>query len=146
MFLRHNKRIKDGKTHRYWSVVENRRIAGGRSVQKTLLYLGEINDSEHASWTRAIAAIHHNNQTQQIHLFPADRTPSAQLTNPTLKPASTASNLPPTTMGRMLDRHGTLGSPQPRCLLATMTPRFPQRHPMAQSPQNPRRLPTATTR
>ncbi len=38
MFLRVNKRFKDGKMHRYWSVVENRRIAGGSSVQKTLLY------------------------------------------------------------------------------------------------------------
>ncbi|MFV0337957.1 MAG: hypothetical protein ACK5LK_06910, partial [Chthoniobacterales bacterium] len=46
MFLRANKRYKDGKEHRYWSVVENRRLTGGRSVQKTLLYLGEINDSE----------------------------------------------------------------------------------------------------
>ncbi len=26
MFLRANKRFKDGKEHRYWSVVENRRI------------------------------------------------------------------------------------------------------------------------
>ena len=38
-FLRSNKRFKDGKQHRYWSVVENRRVTGGRSVQKTLLYL-----------------------------------------------------------------------------------------------------------
>ena len=46
MFLRANKRFKDGKEHRYWSVVENRRVAGGRSVQKTLLYLGEIDDTD----------------------------------------------------------------------------------------------------
>lgn len=45
MFLRGNKRFKDGKGHSYWSVVENRRVTGGRSVQKTLLYLGEISDS-----------------------------------------------------------------------------------------------------
>ena len=57
MFLRSNKRFKDGKEHRYWSVVENRRIAGGRSVQKTLLFLGEINDSDRAGWTRAIEAV-----------------------------------------------------------------------------------------
>jgi hypothetical protein len=49
--LRANKRIKDGKEHRYWSVVENRRVAGGRSVQKTLFYLGEINDSDRYAWT-----------------------------------------------------------------------------------------------
>jgi hypothetical protein len=39
MFLRANRRFKDGKEHRYWSVVENRRVAAGRTVQKTLLYL-----------------------------------------------------------------------------------------------------------
>ena len=50
MFLRSNKRFKDGKEHRYWSVVENRRVAGGRSVQKTLLYLGEINDSDRSAY------------------------------------------------------------------------------------------------
>ncbi len=56
MFLRAIKRFKDGKEHRYWRVVENRRVAGGRSVQMTLLYLGEINDSDRAAWTRAIEA------------------------------------------------------------------------------------------
>jgi hypothetical protein len=33
----------DGKQHRYWSVVENTRVAGGRVVQRHVLYLGEIN-------------------------------------------------------------------------------------------------------
>src|SRR6202521_4058583 len=42
MFLRHTKRKKDGKEHRYWSIVENRRIGGGRVVQRPLLYLAEI--------------------------------------------------------------------------------------------------------
>ena len=85
MFLRANKRFKDGKEHRYWSVVENRRVAGGRSVQKTLLYLGEINDSDRAGWTRAIEAVDERDQTRQIHLFPEDRTPDPRLEHPTLK-------------------------------------------------------------
>ena len=85
MFLRANKRFKDGKSHRYWSVVENRRVAGGRSVQKTLLYLGEINDSDRASWTRAIDAVDERDETRQIHLFPEDRTPDPLLEHPTLK-------------------------------------------------------------
>ena len=42
MFLRCKTRKKDGKEHRYWSVVENRRVAGGRVVQKHVLYLGEM--------------------------------------------------------------------------------------------------------
>lgn len=79
MFLRANKRFKDGKEHRYWSVVENRRVAGGRSVQKTLLYLGEINDSDRAAWSRAIEAVDEREQTRQIHLFPEDRTPDPRL-------------------------------------------------------------------
>ena len=57
MFLRVSNRRKNGKDHRYYSVVENRRVRGGKHVQKTLLYLGEINDSEKASWTKSIDAI-----------------------------------------------------------------------------------------
>ncbi|NQX00165.1 hypothetical protein HQ447_05860 [bacterium] len=85
MFLRANKRFKDGKEHRYWSVVENRRVAGGGSVQKTLLYLGEINNSERAGWTRAIEAVDERDHTRQIHLFPEDRTPDPRLQHPTLQ-------------------------------------------------------------
>ena len=46
MFLRKTQRKKDGKTHWYWSVVENRRLDGGRVVQRHVLYLGEINSSQ----------------------------------------------------------------------------------------------------
>ena len=45
MFLRASIRKKDGKVHRYFSVVENKRVARGRVVQRHVLYLGEINDS-----------------------------------------------------------------------------------------------------
>ena len=50
MFLRATPRKKDGKIHHYWSVVENRRVKGGRVVQRHVLYLGEINDSQRAAW------------------------------------------------------------------------------------------------
>lgn len=73
MFLRITNRRKDGKDHRYYSVVENRRVRGGKHVQKTLLYLGEINDSQKAAWTRTIDAID-DRQHRQIALFPEDRT------------------------------------------------------------------------
>jgi len=49
-------RRKDGKEHRYWSTVENRRAADGRVVQRQVLYLGEINDSQKAAWTRAMVS------------------------------------------------------------------------------------------
>lgn len=74
MFLRATQRTKNGKVHRYWSVVENRRRANGRPVQKTLLYLGELNDSQHAGWCRTIEASVENVGTQ-LALFPSDRTP-----------------------------------------------------------------------
>src|ERR1700745_1158217 len=57
MFLRHTKRKKDGKEHRYWSIVENRRVGGGRVVQRPLLYLGEINDSQELAWRKSIALL-----------------------------------------------------------------------------------------
>ena len=74
MFLRATTRKKDGKVHRYWSVVENRRVRGGGSVQKLLLYLGEINDSQHAGWCKAIETIEAGKPVQMC-LFPADRQP-----------------------------------------------------------------------
>ncbi|MDP8213720.1 MAG: IS1634 family transposase [Candidatus Euphemobacter frigidus] len=72
MFLRSNNRRKDGKDHRYYSIVENRRLRNGKSIQKTLLYLGEINDSQKAEWTKSIDTIH-GRQIKQIALFPSDR-------------------------------------------------------------------------
>ncbi len=55
MFLRASIRKKDGKEHRYWSVVENRRVAHGRVVQRHVLYLGEINASQALAWRKSIA-------------------------------------------------------------------------------------------
>ena len=54
MFLRRTERKKDGKVHNYWSIVENKRVAGGRMVQRHVLYLGEINSSQAAAWRKAI--------------------------------------------------------------------------------------------
>jgi hypothetical protein len=50
MFLRCNRRKKDGKVHDYWSVVENRRCSDGRVVQRQVLYLGEINAGQREAW------------------------------------------------------------------------------------------------
>jgi len=75
MFLRPTSRRKDGKLHRYWSVVENRRVRGGRFVQKTLLYLGEISDSERAVWCRTIDKLKGEDRLIQLSLFPQDCQP-----------------------------------------------------------------------
>lgn len=54
MFLRGTTRIKNGKEHRYWSIVENKRVAGGRVLQRHVLYLGEINGSQQDGWQKTI--------------------------------------------------------------------------------------------
>ena len=78
MFLRHKIRRKDGKEHRYWSIVENRRVSGGRTVQRHVLYLGEINDSQRAAWCQTIEAFDESGErTGQIALFPEDRSAPA---------------------------------------------------------------------
>src|SRR5271157_705090 len=74
MYLRPNRRFKDGKEHRYWSIVESKRCAGGKVVQRQVLYLGEINDSQQEAWCRVIEAFDERaEQTTQLALFPADR-------------------------------------------------------------------------
>jgi hypothetical protein len=74
MFLRMTRRLKDGKEHRYWSIVENHRISGGRVVQKHVLYLGEINDSQREAWWRSIEILENGKKTpRKISLFPEDR-------------------------------------------------------------------------
>jgi hypothetical protein len=74
MFLRATIRRKDGKRHRYWSVVESRRVAGNRLVQRPLLYLGEINDSQEAAWRKSIAVLEEGSgQPRTLSLFPDDR-------------------------------------------------------------------------
>jgi hypothetical protein len=74
MFLRQTKRIKDGKTHVYWSIVENKRLGDGRVVQRHVLYLGEINSSQEDSWRKAINVFDEDaGQPQTLSLFPEDR-------------------------------------------------------------------------
>jgi transposase len=77
MFLRCTRRKKDGKEHRYWSVVENRRVADRGVVQKQFLYLGEINDSQQAAWQKTIEVFDETQEEhRQMYLFPHDRKPS----------------------------------------------------------------------
>ena len=72
MYLAESKRRKDGKDHRYYRIVEKRRGRGGHYAQRTLLYLGEINDSQKAAWTRSIDVVM-DRERRQIALFPEDR-------------------------------------------------------------------------
>ena len=74
MFLRKTQRKKDGKTHEYWSVVENKRVAGGGVVQRHVLYLGEINSSQAAGWRKAIEVLDDDvGLPRTLALLPEDR-------------------------------------------------------------------------
>jgi len=74
MFLRSKKRCKDGKAHRYFSVVENRRVRSGRVVQRQVLFLGEINDSQQAAWRQTLEVFDEAEQrAATLSLFPEDR-------------------------------------------------------------------------
>src|ERR1700746_31912 len=74
MFLRSNTRKKDGKDHRYFSIVENHRLASHKTVPRTVLYLGEINDEQQAAWRKTLSVFDEEQQEYaNLSLFPDDR-------------------------------------------------------------------------
>jgi transposase len=74
MFLRCHRRKKDGKEHRYYSVEESRRLQSGKVVQRRVLYLGEINDSQQAAWRKTLEVFDEQQQrATTLSLFPEDR-------------------------------------------------------------------------
>jgi transposase len=75
MYLRATTRKKDGKEHRYFSIVESRRVADGRVVQRHVLYLGEINSSQERAWRKSIEVLDETQQAapRTLALFPEDR-------------------------------------------------------------------------
>ena len=78
MFLRASTRKKDGKVHRYWSIVENRRLPGGRVSQRHVLYLGEINSSQERAWRKSIEVFdERTEQLRSLSLFSEDRLDEA---------------------------------------------------------------------
>jgi transposase len=74
MFLRSKTRVKDGKEHRYFSVVENRRLNSGKVAQRTVLYLGEIHDVQETAWRKSLEVFDESAQRfATLSLFPGDR-------------------------------------------------------------------------
>ncbi len=72
-FLHCHHRFKNGKDHCYWSIAEKVRTHCGW-VQRHLLYLGEVNDSQRAAWTKVIEVFDTTGQrTRELALYPADR-------------------------------------------------------------------------
>jgi transposase len=79
MYLKCHQRLKDGKEHSYWSIAEKVACAGGRRVERHILYLGEINSSQKESWLKTIEAFDLREQRQtRLALFPADHEVPAQ--------------------------------------------------------------------
>lgn len=82
MYLKCHKRNKDGKEHRYWSIVESIRTHRG-VMKRQVLYLGEMNDAQQAQWCSALDILDESTQSvQQMSLFPEDRTPPPEVSNP----------------------------------------------------------------
>lgn len=74
MHLKVHRRHKDGKQHRYFSIVESRRVARQRVVHRTVVYLGEINDSQQAAWRKSLEVFDEREQEfATLSLFPDDR-------------------------------------------------------------------------
>jgi transposase len=74
MYLRCHSRRKNGKQHRYWSVVESRRLANGKTAQRQVLYLGEVNDSQQEAWRKTLEVFDEDrNEYRTLALFPSDR-------------------------------------------------------------------------
>jgi len=74
MFLRRTNRRKDGKDHRYFSVVENRRLSSGKTAQRTVLYLGEVNDKQEDAWRKTLDVFdEQQHRSRTLSLFPEDR-------------------------------------------------------------------------
>lgn len=74
MFLRSTSRKKDGKEHRYFSIVESHRLNSGKMAQRTVLYLGEVNDQQAAAWRKSLEVFDEDQQSSRIlSLFPEDR-------------------------------------------------------------------------
>jgi len=80
LFLKCHERFKNGKEHRYWSLAENHRCVGGRMVQRQVLYLGEINDSQRQAWIKQIEIFDSGAQVlTTVALFPEDRLIPAEV-------------------------------------------------------------------
>jgi len=71
MFLRKIRVHKDGKEHGYWSLVETIRTADGPR-QRTLYYLGELNDSTYARWQKTVEVFNEHGESSQLKLFSSE--------------------------------------------------------------------------
>ena len=69
MYLRSHNRKKNGKVNEYYSIVEKRKVANGRYIEKRVLYLGEISGSQKKSWNKSIEILNEKNKPIHKTLF-----------------------------------------------------------------------------
>jgi transposase len=80
-YLHCHHRFKNGKDHCYWSIAEKVKVAGERWIQRHILYLGEINSSQQAAWTKVIDVFDTTTQrTAELALYPAEQSIPAHAT------------------------------------------------------------------
>ena len=75
--MKTHKRKKNGKYHEYYSIAEKRKISRGRYVEKIVLYLGEISDSQKKSWQKSIKILNEDNKPNYKSLFAIDNETQA---------------------------------------------------------------------
>lgn len=71
MFLRSYTKIKDGKKHTYYALVESTRTAAGPR-QQIVAYLGELNHDQERRWQRTVVFHNRQGEARQLTLFPDD--------------------------------------------------------------------------
>lgn len=81
MFLRAISRQKNGKRHRYFSIVENKRLADRRVVQRHVLYLGEINSSQELAWRKSIEVFEEGKEEPSTFALFADDRCAAEISD-----------------------------------------------------------------
>jgi hypothetical protein len=137
MFLRAKTRFKDGKEHRYWSIVENRRTPEGRVVQRQVLYLGEINDRQQAAWCRTLSVFDEDQgKPTPMALFPEDR-PVPALDSEVVQVRLNGLRLRrPRQWGGVLAGVRTVGSAPVRSILGSAVTTKPEGDALAQCVEN----------
>lgn len=71
MFLRRYQRMRAGKAHRYFALVENLRTENGPR-QRIVCYLGELNADAERKWQRTVVFHNRQGDERQLRLFADD--------------------------------------------------------------------------
>ena len=132
MFLRASKRFKDGKPHHYWSIVENKRVAGGKVVQRHVLYLGEINDGQREGWRKSIEVFEDGApRPRTVALFPEEEHRALGRREHRAPPTRRAGPAPAPAVGRVLAGLRALRAARAGSLLGGAAAAQPQGHALA---------------